>query len=606
MDYDIDDTGIEERDWTSLREADIEGGPVRGRGEVLSVRGEDVHCHEERWIRRRPLMMAAFYALVASMVIVPITVPLDLDDVDSFMAMAIFASAVPTFIMVLGLSLLRPRMVSETVYENGVAVRDHKGRERYIPWGYFFNSGELDNAKGTRLILMGTRAIVVIPSGMPGYDGWHRDIEKRVGKEDYMVLGPEDAKAKKAEYAQFVRWILLTSIIGSTIVAFTVYMTFYYGEGDLDLQIIAMLYLIVAMFVVPMVAGAVLKVRAQRYYGHDIRKAGTVLVVIGLISYSLFTVGFLSMDFRSDPYDLLVVETPEPLDSVLEAGTYVGEDIIADGPVKVEAGEQLVLSNSTVTFDRSPGLEGGLWVGRGGTLIMDNCTVTSSDVFKGFYIKVHGIAHITDTDIIGLADNEEGYDSELGGWAYEYGFEVTHDGFSLVDSRVIDSLGTALLINECEAQVTGCTFYRAGASGMVLRRTAPRIDDTTFEGCERGLNIYSSNATVDNCTFRSNEDGVVLRSSGGSIANCTFIDNRVSAIEMLGSDPELSDNERIGTGNGILDLPLDYYEYDDTFMVAMMVYMGPVMVLFMSLSELVGERIKLRNERKAKADNASI
>ena len=599
MGYDKLNLGSEETEWTTMHEPDLLDRRGDDRGELLSQRPEGLHCPEERWIRRRPYLLWTLYILIAMALIMPFIIPPDTEEIGPAMFMMLFMTFVGTGVMVLGITLMRPHRVAERVYDNGVLVKDHLERPVYYPWGFFSIKHELDDAKGQRLMLGCHRCWVVIPSGMPGYDEWAKEVQKRVGKEEYMSLGPSDEKNREGEASRLFRWLFLTTVVGSTLITFVVYLTIFHEEGALDVVMIGLLYLWIIISILPILGTILLKVKSQKYYGYNAGKIFAVLVIVGLISYTLFTAGLMSLGSdEMDPNDLHVIETPEPGASTLLPGVYEGMDIVTDGPVKVGDGERMILLNTTLTFDPAHGLRDGLWVSEGGSLVLDNCTVTTSDIFRGFNIKVHGTATITATDIIGICDNYEEYDWDNSEWYWEYGFEVTNDDFTMVDCTVRDSLGSALLLNEADATVTNCTFYRSGASGIVLRRSNATIEDCTFEGCERGMNLRLSNATVTNCTFRSNDVGVLVMSSYPTISDCHFINCYESAVTSVGSEPVLQNITRTGTGNDISEFPLDHYEFDDTFFILAMVFMLPMMLLVMSTAEIIGERIKLRKESK--------
>ena len=603
MESDRNLLGIRENDWTTLDEINLgQDREARGRGELLSERPYGLQCHEEKSIRRRPLLMVIFFASAASLAILPFIVPVDGEDFSAFMFVTFYVSIVGTVTLMLAMFLVRQNRIAERVYENGVEVSEPRGGTMYYPWGFFTTASELDNSKGRRLILACARRWVVIPSGMPRYDDWMRDVEKRVGREEYMDPGPKGARERIDELERYIRSAVGSVILASVVIAVVVYFGLLHDEGSFEPLMFAIIVLLVVMTALPVIVAPLLKQRTVRFYGHDLRRVLALYVILLVVLYSVFTVGLVvTIDSDEAVADLIVTPTPEPSSSTLVPGLYEGQSIVSDGSIKVNAGENLTLVNCTVTFDPARALDGGIWVGEGGSLVVVNSTLTSADIFKGFSIKLHGSASFTTTEIIGICDLEEHFDTDVDHWMYEYGFEVAGDAFTMKDCVVRDSTGSGLILNGCNATLEGCTFFRSPASGLVIHRADPEVRNCTFEGCERGLNLYYSNASIANCTFRSDTNGVELRHSSPTISDCVFNDCYENAILSLGSEPRLVDNQFVNNGNDVLDEQVDYLEFDDTWFILSMVYMVPVMLLIMSSAEVIGERFKLKSQRRKDA-----
>jgi parallel beta-helix repeat protein len=372
-----------------------------------------------------------------------------------------------------------------------------------------------------------------------------------------------------------------------------------------DVHLIVLLFVYVALIVVNMFMSWLLKPASVEYYGHNAKRTAAVFVVLLIALYSGFTAGYMAYDSPLKEDALSITDTPEPAYGVLVPSTYEGMELTADGPVLVGAGETLSLVNSTLTFDPAPGMDWGLWVDEGGTLLVDNSTVRSSDPFEGFYIKVLGSVTVVDSELEGICDNVMDTDRSFWDMYYEYGFEVLSDGFSMRGTTVRDALGTGMMLNGVNATIEDCTFYRSGGSGIVASDSDVTVTNCTFVGCERGMNVWHSNLTVEGATFRSLQIGVMLHYSSSEISGSAFEECHDTAVWSEGGEPFLQDNTFDGNGR-------DAYAYDsefgdfDRYFEWVMVFMAPVMFLFFAITEILGARLTKWWERRQKAKTEAM
>ena len=570
--------------WSALKGSDIEGQETGPRGDLLSERPDDLSVYDVWWVRQRPILLVVFFAIVASLVMLPFVFRESNDSVSQFIIVTLSAYLGGFILLMIGRWVWYVPIYALKVYENGVLVEDSAGLQYYTPWGYFSRAHDKKNRMGRNLVLLGPMGLVLVHGQMPGYDEWVIDVQTKVHTSEPPSDDPHAPRGKKRDLSsKIVGWIMLY-VMASSLVVLSIYFGWYYDGGSIDWQAITLGYLYISLIFIPVFGNWLLKYPRVRYYGHSAVRYAVVIVVALVFAYTAFTVGYLAYESEPVSHDLHPIRIPDPGHSSIPPGTYQDTELVADGPVSVHDGEELVLINTSLMFDPAPGINGGLWVGEGGNLILRNSTVSSTDPFVGFHIKIYGSATVEDSEILGTSTNRHKWNDVTWEWEVEYPLEIASDDVVFSRTRIADTLGTGMFLNRCNILIQDCTFFRTEESGIVAWDSESVIMNTTFHGCFYGLNLWGSKVTVTGSTFRSCEMGVNMRSASPTITNSTFFQCRDYAIFYLASSPSLENNTFSKNGWDIYEASDDYYDYT-LFTDAMIVYMAPVMVLGFAVVE---------------------
>ena len=188
--------------------------------------------------------------------------------------------------------------------------------------------------------------------------------------------------------------------------------------------------------------------------------------------------------------------------------TVIEDDfVLMDGNVTVTSGGDLTLRNVTILFKCEWSMEHGLKVREGGTLRVDNSTLSSSKlrVWWAFKALNGSTLRLLDSNV-----------QEC------YGVIIrTND--AIIERNAIDG-GGGLSLPAGAPPVRNCTF--SGFSGVSTG--GAWVVDCTFVGhSHRGINVVGGTTRIIRCTFRDmHSTGVRLYFGGAMMIDCSFEDSR--------------------------------------------------------------------------------
>jgi len=540
-------------------------------------------------------------------------------------ALAFFAATIPIFgdmdtemgslynlvasmIAILGaipllVGVVRHPMEVLKVYENGVLVGVWNGSRLFLSWGHFKRSDELLNKKDMNLSglrLRGSLGMVFILPNEQYPDGFIERVKRQVNQPSCRFVDEEHVdlcrRGLLRAMGQWLFWTLVL-VIGAT----AVYLVAVMPGAVLVAPVLILLGLCAgSMCVLPFFIDWLFRVDRVEVCRLDARSWATLCVILLVLTFGGFGAGYSSWYEEYPLGEFHIAVDTDPGFTSLAPDRYVEEHLTASGPVVVGPGETLELVRSTLEFNPSPGLDWGLWVDEGGNLIMDNSTLVPADRAVGLSIEIHGSAMIVHSRIVAPAIGRTTWDEETGDALNDYGFEIFSDEVFLYGTTVEDAPTTGVILYNCSPQVEGCRFQHIGQSAIVVRYGDPRIANTTFIDCERGLNLFDSGAMITNCTIRGSFTPITMYNSAPVIEGCMIIGSEYEAIRAVESAPVISNTSfrHIG-GSDVREYTWDSFEMERFLLVPIMVYTFPIFLLCWAALRLSGQRLARWREARA-------
>ncbi len=439
------------------------------------------------------------------------------------------------------------RLVPVTVYENGIEAKDFLGRVQFIPWGVF--SGWDENPESLTferlrdlsrpsgflqrrfqrpmegvLVLTGGRQFVNITPSFPDYERVVAMVRERVDIDRYVTEGFVDKVTSTLFGIGLVTTLLSVAIAWSLA---------YWSLQWFKIVPSVTGHAIVMMAVpITMALLAVMTYAANHpflWYNLVLRpplKVPAIVVVLMLVLFGAASTTGWDETWRPLGEGSATID---PGDSRLEPGSYHDAIISAWGPVNVHEGEELRLVNSTLEFIPDPWGDYGIWVGKGGRLVLENSTVRSFRFREGYTFEVQGSASIRGClfEDLAVGDPEAG----TGG-----GMEVFTDDVVISGSRFLSASGSAITVQGASPLIEDCSISNALHAGVEVHGGGPSIANCSFVRCLIGIDLWGSDAEIERCYFCETGTGIISRWSEPRISDCTFRWILETAIKYTGVD----------------------------------------------------------------------
>jgi hypothetical protein len=479
----------------------------------------------------------------------------------------------------------KPPMEVVEVYWNGVVAADWTGTRRFIPWGLFTSwmvkaTGAMrkDGNWDRILELDYLDETVQIKDDVPGFTSLAKEVKSKINRPDRVFIDEKMAKDRRRRFrvkiAVFV--VLSFSVITSLLVIVYLRWTIYW-RFDQALFLTAA-YVWGAMMLIPFFCMWLLDRITIVRYGLKKRRMFIYSVISVVFLYVAFGVLFYLLATGSGATDYVNVDADAPDYSRLAPGEYIGEDLRLSGPIIVKEGETLRIVDSVLTFDPAPGMNYGIWVGKGGGLELVNTTVTSSNPAKGYRVQIIGNARILDSIIEGTCEDQEEWDKDRRLRRNDLPFLVASDDVLIANTTFIDPLGTALTLRNSNATVEGCTFIGTEDDGIFVLWGAPTIVNCSFKDCYRSVDAVKTEAMLIGLDVTECRYGIYIEGGHTSVLDCHFSTINYTAISLDSAKAVIEGNTFVDVGTEVKNV--EYSSAAVFWMMFILYYTFPIMILW--------------------------
>ncbi len=479
--------------------------------------------------------------------------------------LGVFCSIVAFLAFVIGGTyLVRSRDPEPTrVYENGILLKNQLGRGVFIPWSQFSECDERTLVDERNYVLRGPGwRGAFIEESMPDYEEVKELVRSRIGDPRY-----DSNEFHLYSLRRFTLFQVLLAIGTGVAAVISAWLIFLLTGLDPKEPGILFSLALVASWLIFYPVTVLIFVRRKLWYTPT-RRFSIVFTTFFLTALSVLLV-LLAVQVGTELFEtsIEVHRSPDPGQSHLAPGEYLGENLTVDGPVTVHAGEMLTLVNCTLGFDPEPGVDYGIWVEEGAVLWLRNTTVGRAGSEVGYTFEVHGSALIEDCTIHSTSEPPRAIDGDSGLEAYS-------DDVVVVNTTFDRPLSNGLLAVDCSPRLVNCTFVGAGDDAIEAHRGAPQVTGCGFVGCAFGLTLFNSDARVSNCTFEDCDIGIIAYDGSPEVTDCRF--DRGSKLELsyLGDGDPTFSNNTYSEGGG---------EVEVTEMGGTLLAVGYVLLLLLSV-----------------------
>jgi len=277
---------------------------------------------------------------------------------------------------------------------------------------------------------------------------------------------------------------------------------------------------------------------------------------------------------------------PKPNSTSLVPGTYSGTTLDIDNHILVDSGQTLHIRNSVVMMNLQSDKQFGIWVEKGGDLILENTIVQSISEKYNYTFEIMGSARIEGTTIANiwgdeLISNQEG------------GLEVYSNDVIIERSVIRNSTTNGILIVNSNPVIVNTTIQDARDDGIEMQNSNARIRNNTIKNCGWAMVVLrGSDALIEGNLIVDNIHGIGIGSSNPTVVDNTFDNNMIYAIKYDAySDPTIAGNVFYNNVNNI-EYETRPYTLDMCGIVAVAFAVACIVAIY------IAYRNRLRIERK--------
>lgn len=548
-------------------------GQIGGKGPLLVYESED-RVRE----RLRPYIRKA-------MLLIPIGVLVTTAGFVSrlFISVSRFTLLIPVMggliILLIGVTLLAiGRLARPTkIYENGIDVQVGK-RTIFVSFGEFTRMRERMNPieKEMYIVFEGTTPYLRtgVRKSLQGLDKILASIESKIGKPEHIVeIAPtqeEETASKRYEYMMYAKGPIMVAGM-----AMAITIPYMITQGSLGYYMfLDLLPLLPIAGMTVTVMAPVLMRRMKKLVPRKLNLKIPAAIIVGFLVTSLVIAAagvgiFIAMN---PPLENI---GPKPSSTALAPGTYDGESLVVDGNVTVNSGEFLHIMNSVLTMDLRSDKEFGIWIEEGGTLTLENTTVTSDPRTFGYTFEIMGAATITESYITGLWGDPANVN-------YDGGLEIYSSDVLIENSHIDDVITNGLLIVNSDPVIINNTIEDAADDGIELQNSDARILNNTIEGCGWAIIVSrGSDAVIKGNFISDNRNGIVIESSSPIVEDNEFVRNSNYAIFYDNhSNPSFDGNVFTNNYGDISSGAFSFFSREVTTIISVIVAIISLYVIF--------------------------
>jgi parallel beta-helix repeat protein len=474
------------------------------------------------------------------------------------------------------------------IYENGIEMPiGHKSS--------FFSFGEIKYMKEHSSPLGGKPYITfkivglagpmfMLKRDMAGLGPHIGFMMSRVGRPEYLIyLEPTEediAFAKKQELYRYLAGLLISAFF---IVTFSC--LYYFGMGRFTYFSFIMVtclplmgMLVVTLITVPM--GWL-----RRWTPPKLNIKVPIVIILCLLVYFFINLAYAE-SVVSGLTNFQENIGPKPASTSLPPGTYSGTTLDIDGHILVDSGQTLHISNSVVTMNLQSNKQFGIWVAKGGNLVLENSTIQSISDKYNYTFEIMGSARIEGSTIANIWGDERLYNQEGG-------LEIYSSDVVVERSVIKNGTTNGILIVDSNPVVAYTTIQDARDDGIEMQNSDARILNNTIRNCGWAMVVLrGSDGLIEGNAIVDNIHGIAIGSSNPAIVNNTFDSNMIYAINYDAySDPTISGNTFINNVNDI-EYETVPYNFDVCGIVALAFAAGCIVAIYITY------RNRLRIESK--------
>jgi hypothetical protein len=155
----------------------------------------------------------------------------------------------------------------------------------------------------------------------------------------------------------------------------------------------------------------------------------------------------------------------------------------------------LILKNSTVSWNLNASGSGGLYVENGGTFKAYNCVFQGLNG-KSYKCELFGNVQFYNCTFYNLWGDK----NDLCG---QGGIEIYSDNVLVEKCLIYNPTVTGIVIGDCSPRISNCTVAGCSNDGIEIINGAPLIINNQVEGCDFGImTFHDCNAVIRNNTIK--------------------------------------------------------------------------------------------------------
>ena len=346
-------------------------------------------------------------------------------------------------------------------------------------------------------------------------------IRPKIGRPEYLIrLVPtkeESVASRKIEYALYGVAVLVGVIVSTATAA----VTFAASSPGVFLTGLG---LVLPPFTILTLTFMTFQLRnREKVVPARLNVKAPALIVVILLAVFLVTIAVGYGTPESPP---LVTESiePRPASSALAPGSYENMTLNITGSLLVDTGQTIAIRNSTVTMKLSTPKSVGVWVAKGGTLVLDNVTLASDPSTDLYTFEVMGSASILGSSIRGVWGDRQRVN-------LDGGLELYSSNVIVDRTRITGAVTNGILIMNADPIVANSTIEGAGDDGIEMHNSSARISGNTIDRCGWAMVIDDgSSPLVQGNLIQANGHGIAIGSSDPVIELNRFDANSNYAI----------------------------------------------------------------------------
>ncbi|MCK4444506.1 MAG: right-handed parallel beta-helix repeat-containing protein [Thermoplasmata archaeon] len=544
---------------------------------------------EEKVKRRRRVLRVSGFALVGYLVFAMIVMYIVIGGASEFfwwfLVFFVGLSSVGiVFVFYESIRTLDP----VRVYENGIDLpMGHKT--------FFLSFGEIKYMKehspplgGKPYITFKTVGLIgmmfSLKKDMAGLEEHIEFIRSRIGRPEYLIyLEPTEedrAFAKKQERDRYIVGLFMSVfIIGILSYAY------YFGIMRLthsSFVIVTGLPLL-GMFLITFLT--VPMGWMKRWVPPKLNVKVPITIVVCLLVYFFINMALADSAIRGVT-ELQENIGPKPTSTSLLPGTYSGMTLEIDDHILVDSEQTLHIQDSIVTMNLQSDKQFGIWIAKGGNLILENTTIQSISEKYNYTFEIMGSARIEGSTIANIWGDERISNQEGG-------LEVYSSDVIIERSVIRNATTNGILIVNSNPVIANTTIQDARDDGIEMQNSNARIMNNTIRNCGWAMVVLrGSNAMIEGNLIIENIHGIGIGSSNPTIVDNTFDNNMIYAIKYDAySDPTITGNSFYDNVNNI-EYETRPYTLEMCGIVAVAFAVACIFAIF------IAYRNRLRIERK--------
>jgi parallel beta-helix repeat protein len=436
--------------------------------------------------------------------------------------------------IILGLSPLPLK-----IHEEGILISNRLfGYRHFIPRSQIAKFHESKPLFSTLIVFKTVRgASFEIKKDLPGLEDTIYGINFGSMDDDrYESYNEENIKTQK----KLEMWVYVLSILAALLLMLTLIVASFEPSFNLVnwLTIIGLGVSFISLILVGLALFELLDWRSK--FSINLRiNTGHFIVFILLANLIFFSANLTEYTgIATDYIPIGEFRQHPPPDNFWEGGPdLINGTFNVDDVLYVPDGSQYVISNSLIVFRDEEDL--GIYVEKGGHLIVENSTISSANNEIGYWFEVYGELTVSDSTIQYLWGDPENENMDGG-------IELHWAKARFERSTIQFSQTNGIMARNSSLYISSCSIENCVDDGIELRSTSAIIKDSEFRYNGWPIIFWDhSDAIVSNCTFDSNDEGLYIIESSPTIENCTFLNTGSGpAVTVLGwrSKPVFTNN----------------------------------------------------------------